>query len=140
MLVDFDYYKNQFKGTTIPQEVFEKMSGRAENELNRLILYKNYSNYNGVNYTETVKLAICSIADILYGVYKRDEKINAFVNSDSKIVTAEKVGDYSRNFETVSYKELIEQNSKSVVSAKMYEEANTYLGGTGLLNRGVQCV
>lgn len=140
MIVDYNYYTNIFAGDKIPADIFEKMSARAENELNKLILYKNYSNYRGIDYTEQVKLAICSVADVLYEVYQRDKILSNLLDGTTKIVSSEKIGDYSRNFENLTPKELMEQNSTSVISRKIYEEASIYLLSTGLLNRGVYIV
>lgn len=140
MIVDYNYYENIFAGDKIPADIFERMSARAESELNKLILYKNYSNYRGVDYTEQVKLAICSIADVLYEVYQRDKILSNLLDGKTKIVSSEKIGDYSRNFENLTPKELMEQNSTGVISRKIYEEASIYLLSTGLLNRGVYIV
>ena len=57
------------------------------------------------------------------------------IDGTAKVVTSEKVGDYSRNFDNVSYKDIKEEVSDT--TRKITEEASAYLWSTGLMNRGV---
>ena len=60
--------------------------------------------------------------------------------NDNKIITSEKVKDYSRNYETISYKELQEQISDTNIKMIIKQEIEPYLWNTGLLNRSVEYV
>jgi hypothetical protein len=88
---------------------------------------KDYTNYNDTDYTTNVKMATCSIADILY-----DEEL-ATTNTNGKVITSESIGDYSRSF---GNQESVTNETKRKVNSELF----TYLGMSGLMHRGVDCV
>lgn len=141
MIVDYDYYKNTFKGNKVPQEEFERIELKASSQINKFIMNRDYKNYNNQDYTEQVKMATCSVIDILYDIEKKKEVLNSMLDGKTnKIITTEKVKDYSRNYATISYKELQEQVSNENVNKLIEEEMYNYLWSTGLLNRRISYV
>ena len=141
MIVDFNYYENTYKGDKIPQEDFERIEVQASNKVMMYIMNRDYANWHGKDYTEQVKLATCSVADILYDIEQTQNVINSVIKGgQNSIITSEKVADYSRSYGTATFKELQEKVSKTNVNKEIQDEVNGYLLYTGLMNRGVRVV
>lgn len=87
-----------------------------------------------------MKDATCSVADILYNQYLNKDKIKSIINGSEKIITSEKVGDYSRNIQNVSSSELIAFASEESVQKEISREIEKKLFFTGLLYGGVGIV
>ena len=135
MIVDYNYYINNYRGTEISEEDFRKLEIKASNHIMNLIMNRDYANWYGKDYTEKIQMATCSAIDILIAEEKKKNIINGMIDGTAKVVTSEKVGDYSRNFDNVSYKDIKEEVSDT--TRKITEEASAYLWSTGLMNRGV---
>ena len=125
--IDYDYYKNTFKGNLIPEEEFDNLATRASNEVRTRILNKPITGFENA-----VKNATCSVADILYNQLEIESKIKNISSGIDKQVSSEKVGDYSRNFTNTSVKDLMDLLELS--KTKINDEINLYLGMTGLLS------
>lgn len=139
MIVNFNYYINAYKGDKIPQdEEFERIEVQASNKIKMLIMNRDYTNWYGKDYTEQVKLATCSVADILYDTEQIKKGIETLISGGN--ITSEKVGDYSRNFGSATFKELQEEVSKTNINKKIEQALSEYLWHTGLMNRGVGVV
>jgi hypothetical protein len=135
MIVDYNYYMDTYQGIEISEEEFERAVIKASSHINNLIMNRDYTNWYGKDYTEQVKMATCSIIEILAEKQLAKQKMKGIIDGTNKNITSEKVGDYSRNFDAVSYKDLREETTN--INNKMFEEASTYLWSTGLMNRGV---
>lgn len=135
MIVNYDYYTNTYQGTEASKENFEKLEIKASSHITNLIMNRDYTNWCGKDYTEQVKMATCSVIDILVEKESINQKVKGRIQGTNKVITSEKVGDYSRNLETVSYKDLKEEIAN--ISNEIFEEASIYLLSTGLMNRGV---
>ena len=128
--IDSDYYYLTFKGTLIPQREFEEYATKASNEVRLKIMNKNISNYEA-----EVKNATCSVAEILYNQSQIKQKIQSIILGTEKVVSSEKVGDYSRNFSNVSVSEL--QKQCDSITQRINDELEKSLFFTGLLYTGV---
>lgn len=128
--IDSDYYYFTFKGDTIPQEKFEMYATKASDEVRLRIMNRDISNCK----TE-VKNATCSVADILYNQAQIKQKMQDIILEAKKIITSEKVGDYSRNFSSVTLSEL--QKELDSTACKINDEIEKSLLFTGLLYSGV---
>lgn len=135
MIVDYDYYINTYKGTEVLEEKFEKLEMKASSQVLNLIMKRDYTNWYGKDYSEQVKMATCSVIEILDESDKKKSIIDGMMNNTTKIITSEKVKDYSRNFETINCKELQEEISN--IKSKIVNEVSEYLWNTGLMNRSV---
>ncbi len=141
MIADYNYYKNNFKGNKAPETDFERIEIKASSQIKMFIMGKDYTNYNGKDHTEQIKMATCSAIDILYEAEQKKKILDSMISgNDNKIIISEKVKDYSRNYATVSYKELQEQITDKNIRKKIKQELELYLYDTGLLNRGVDYV
>ena len=114
--IDYDYYKNTFKGNLIPEEEFDNLATRASNEVRTRILNRPITGFENA-----VKNATCSVADILYNQLEIESKINNI-----------------SSFTNTSVKDLMDLLELS--KAKINDEISLYLGMTGLLSMGIDYV
>lgn len=133
--IDYDYYKETFKGDLIPQEEFEKYATRSSNKVRNRIFNRDISLFEF-----EVKNATCSVADILYNQYLNQENIRNMTNGSHKVITSEKVGDWSKNYSNVTINDLEKISSNEYVDNLIEEELQNYLFVTGLLYTGVAYV
>lgn len=129
---DYIFYIDKYMGE-MPQEDFEKLVIRASAEVRKNIFDRDISGYE-----EEVKMATCSVADILSKIQKLEQRMDKLISNDKgdKIVASESVADLSRTFANTTNisdleKEIVNQNSK------ISEAIRLYLIDTGLLYRGV---
>ncbi len=133
--INYDYYKETFNGDIIPQEDFEKYAMKASSRVRNKILNKDITLFE----TE-VKNATCSVADILYNQYLTQERLKGIAVGTEKVISSEKVGDYSRNISNISIDDLKKLSSNEYVDKLIEEEIENYLLLTGLLYCGVSYV
>lgn len=133
--INEDYYYSTYKGDLIPQIDFEKYAIKASNKVRNRILNRDISLFE----TE-VKNATCSVADILYNQYLNLERLKNIANGTEKVISSEKVGDYSRNISNVSIDDLKKLSSNEYIDSLINEEIEDYLLSTGLLYCGVSYV
>lgn len=106
--IDYEYYSNRFKGTTIPLADFEHVSLRAEE-------YINYITNNRItDISVPVQHACCAVAEKLYSMGAREG------------IRSETTDGYS-----VTYAD------NATLHHLLYGSAEVYLADTGLLYRGV---
>ena len=134
MIVDYEYYVENFKGMLVPEEDFENYSQKAEVK----VLSRINNNYN--DFLDKVKSAICEVIDILYNQSKIKERIRSTVSGDSQVLASEKVGDYSRSYSTTSISDLEKYSSDEYINSQIEEKLFDYLFKTGLLYRGIRVV
>lgn len=122
--VDYEFYKNTYKGTKITsQEEFDRLSLRATQYVKEHIFDRDFTNYFDKDYSNEVKYATCSLAEIEQEYQKGLEELS------SGNIKSESIGDYSRSFGTKE--ELIKNTNQNRV-----DELKLYLATTGLLFRG----
>lgn len=112
MVVDYDFYKNTYGGTSIPSTAWARSEARAYGKVNNYT-YDRLSDLNNV--TDAVKMCICEVADCMYKEADDRDGI-ASVNTDGYSVT------YNQTFES-----------------KLYQIVSDYLISTGLLYAGMRC-
>lgn len=130
--IDYNFYKSTYKGD-MSIEDFEKLVTRASIEVKNSIMNKNIEGFE-----KEVKLATCSVIDILYKIESIENKKAKLISSEkeNRIISSVKVADLSKNYaNTTSLKELDEEISNQ--KNKIKEEIENYLMFTGLLNRSV---
>lgn len=122
--IDFTYYTETYKGSTIPEAAFSRFAMKAENKVDLMTFNRIDTE---ADYMERVRMCCCEIADSLYSI---DVSENTQSAGSSGIVSSERVGDYS-----VSYVDVATTNSMNAIKIKSI--ATEWLGLTGLLYRGV---
>lgn len=107
MNIDYDYYSNIYRGSIIPSEEFVKHICKAEYYVDSLIFGRNPEEH-----TESVKLAVCNVAELFY------------IDESRQGISAENVDGYS-----VSY-------SGGDVEKSAYDAVLVYLADSGLMYAG----
>lgn len=108
-LADYEFYQEEYKGTLITQELFEKFANMADSTLKYLSFNRDFSSFEN-----QYNLAICELADYFF----RQS------TSDNKTITSESVGNYRVDYDTTK-------------DQTTYDLAFKYLGFTGLLSAAV---
>lgn len=113
---DYDFYIGTFHGV-MSEDEFQRYSQDASDYIDSVTSHRIYDDMLGDKVLgELIRKACCAAADMT----KR--------NAELKNIAQETVGSYS-----VSYAE----NDANARDHKLYETVKQYLGGTGLMYRGV---
>lgn len=122
MYADYEFYKDKYMGSAIPEDVYGAVVRAAE-------AYINYITHNRIKadelpewVMERVKMAVCAVADTCY---KQEH------DDDSTTVASESVGNHSKTFAVVK-RGFAERELEKLTKAKQY------LHGTGLLYGGLR--
>ena len=129
--VNSDYYFNSFKGEIIPQEKLENFTARASSIIKNHILNKDITFFEN-----EIKNTACSIAEILYNQYLNKERLKSILTGTEKLITSEKVGDYSKNINNISTSDLEKFCSDEYIKNQIQSELEIQLMWTGLLYNG----
>lgn len=118
IFADYRYYKDQFRGSLIPEAEFEYRAARASEYLDRVTFGRISEEIMGSDTAAALSIRSCcwAIAEADHSYEKNAGK------------TSEKIGSYS-----VSYAE----SSDEIRDNSRNKLADMYLGNTGLLFRGV---
>ena len=122
MYADYNFYKNEYKGSVIPDAPsFDRVAVEAK-------AYLSYVTHNNITeelpevVMDKVKLAQCAIADVCY---KRE------LDETANVVSSESVGNHS-----VTYS--VTKADYRQRELEKYSKAKIYLRGTGLLYGGLR--
>lgn len=126
--IDYDYYVNTFVGELIPDDKFEKYAMLASSKIRNRIFNKDITGFE-----IEVKNATCFVAEILYNQSLNKEKLGDILSGKEKIITSEKIGDYSRNISNVSIDDLKKLISTENVDNEIENTIQDNLQLTGLL-------
>ena len=105
--VDYDYYSNEYRGTPIPASDFKKYIRKAQSYVDGLIFGRNPGDRS-----ESVKLAVCNVAELLW------------LDSCRFGISSENADGYSVNY------------SGADVSKNIYDAVAVYLADSGLMYAG----
>lgn len=115
--IDYKYYTNTYKGSSIPETAFDRIALIAQSKVDHLT-------FNRINkkacYMEKVKMCCCELAEYLYKQDNKDHEDD--VQSDKK-------GEWSTTY--ISAKE-----AEALKQSKIKEIIYSWLAVTGLLYRG----
>lgn len=126
--IDYEYYKNSFGGTTIPETIFINYERKARTFIDN-ITFNRLQNDNTL-ITNTVKDCICEIMECNFKLEQKETE------ADGKIIASETVDSHSVTY-AISDVEKNEIDKSRINKIKYYNIAKEYLGNTGLLYRGV---
>lgn len=116
---DYEYYKNSFSGTLIPEEEFSPLANKVSRYLDYVTMYRISK------VTDRVKNAVCAGVEALYEFQQTYKNI-------PKGIKSENTDGYS-----VTYSEFDMDKLKRQENAVMYNAFVQELSGTGLLYQGV---
>ena len=106
-MVDFDYYSNIYRGTLIRHTEFKKYARKAQAYVEGLIFGRNPGDRE-----ESVKLAICNVAELL------------FLDDERFGISSENADGYSVNY------------SDGDIAGSIYNAVSIYLADSGLMYAG----
>lgn len=121
--IDYDFYKESYGGTSVPQNSFLRFSIKASAYIDKITfgripkMYITDSTDENYNVPDEVKFATCATMDCI-------KKIE----DDGGVISSESEGNHS-----VSYVDGISTMSEE---KKINESATLYLSNTGLLYKG----
>ncbi len=129
-LVKYDYYKNSYGGSSIPESSFQKMAIKSSSKVN----YYTQNRINEKNIDDNIQNTACEIAELIYSQEMLKEKILA----DDKIKASETVGPHSTTY--VNNKAFQEKQilSEKELEQECYRICYRNLALTGLLYRGIR--
>ena len=129
--IDYGNYISDYIGKLIPQNEFEKYASRASGIVRNAIFNRDITYFE-----KEVINATCSVAELLYNQYLNKEKIRKIMDGTDKIITSEKVGDYSRNIGSISIDDLKKVSADDYIEMQIIQVLEDYLLSTGLLYCG----
>ena len=121
---DFEYYKSEYRGSTIAEADFPMLSERASEYIDYITMGMAANNAA----LPQVKKACCSLAEN----YQVIEKAKAAAVSDTGELKSQSVGGWSQSYQTSG-------DVASQYQSQLYTVAQRYLVTTGLLYRGGGC-
>ena len=114
MNVEYEFYQDFYGGGNISDKDWKRLPQKAESRLKEFTFGRLPDQWEGEEWEEQAKCAVCEMAELLFTEEKRAGK------------TSENTDGYS-----VSYDTNVSGRSK------LYETAYAYLGYTGMMNLGV---
>ena len=121
MYADYDFYKTEYLGSSIPGTAFDGAERAAS-------AFIDYITHNRINMAELpekvqvkVKMAVCAVAETCFNQ----------LSDETPAVSSESVGNHSKSY-AVYNKSVDERQHEKLLHAK------TYLHGTGLLYGGLR--
>lgn len=121
---EYSFYQNEYLGDRIPDEsTFNRLATRASERLN----YFTFGKIEQSGVTDNVRLAVCSMSDILFWEEKRK---NAH---EGRELTSESNDGYSVSFATAS-----DTERQGLTDRQLYQAAYVYLSQSGLMDFGVE--
>lgn len=122
--VDFEYYKNKFKGS-LQEDEFNQLAREASAIVNRLTMRRiNADALQSQPYEKDVKDCTCAVAEKIEEMQRKEEAAK---------IASETIGPHSVTFRN---------EAKTTEAEKQIEYKRVveiYLFGTGLLYRGLGC-
>ena len=122
--VDFEYYKNKFKGS-LQEDEFNQLAREASAIVNRLTMRRiNADALQGQPYEKDVKDCTCAVAEKIEEMQRKEEAAK---------IASETIGPHSVTFRNEAK---MTEAEKQIEYKRLVE---IYLFGTGLLYRGLGC-
>ncbi len=127
-LIDYNYYSKIYGGSSIPESSFDKYSIKSSSQIN---LFTS-NRITDDNITESIKNAVCEVAELIYN----QEMLVNKIEDDSKEVASETVGPHSKSYVNKSNLKSQRILTKEELNKECYRICYTYISSTGLMFRG----
>lgn len=137
---DYEYYKNTYLGTAIPDSDFPRLALRASTFLDYYTQGRAAQNAG----LDAVKMACCAVAEQYRSIDTAQalaqKSLSSALSQEGVELKSQSVGSWSKTYQSGG--ESAAQAAASATSARsgLADAANMYLSGTGLLCRGRGCV
>lgn len=110
MMVNYEYYRDVYGGTKIPEEGWKNI----ERKMCAKLYAYTFDRLRGIEWPEEAKDALCDMCECAYGYAERDHK------------ASESIDGYSVSFDI-----------SKTCDAALYAIASVYLSRSGLMDQGV---
>ena len=121
---EFSFYQTEYLGDRITDEsTFNRLALRASERLD----YFTFGKIDGSDVSDSVRLAVCSMADILFWEEKRK---NAH---EGRELASESNDGYSVSFASAS-----DTERQGLTDRQLYQASYVYLSQSGLMDFGVE--
>lgn len=127
-LIDYNYYSKIYGGSSIPESSFDKYSTKSSSQIN---LFTS-NRITDDNITESIKNAVCEVAELIYN----QEMLVNKIEDDTKEVASETVGPHSKSYVNKSNLKSQRILTKEELNKACYRICYTYISNTGLMFRG----
>lgn len=127
-LIDYNYYSKVYGGSSIPESSFDKYSTKSSSQIN---LFTS-NRITDDNITESIKNAVCEVAELIYN----QEMLVNKIEDDSKEVASESVGPHSKSYVNKSNLKSQRILTKEELNKECYRICYTHISSTGLMFRG----
>lgn len=127
-LIDYNYYSKIYGGSSIPESSFDKYSTKSSSQIN---LFTS-NRITDDNITESIKNAVCEVAELIYN----QEMLVNKIEDDSKEVASESVGPHSKSYVNKSNLKSQRILTKEELNKECYRICYTHISSTGLMFRG----
>lgn len=127
-LIDYNYYSKIYGGSSIPESSFNKYSTKSSSQIN---LFTS-NRITDDNITESIKNAVCEVAELIYN----QEMLVNKIEDDTKEVASETVGPHSKSYVNKSNLKSQRILTKEELNKECYRICYTYISNTGLMFRG----
>lgn len=132
-LVDYNYYKNIFEGSSIPESSFKRLAIEASKKVN----YYTQDRINKDNIMDKIRNTTCEIAELLFEQESLKDKV---INYDeaSKEIASETLGPRSISYVNKSSQQSNLIKSNEELEKEVYKICYQSLVHTGLMYRGIR--
>lgn len=129
LLVDYDYYSDEYEGSSIPESSFESKAIEASSKVN----HYTSNRINDTNINDDIRNTACQIAELLF----EQEKIKLSVIDDTnKEIASESLGPRSVSYVNKSSLKASQILNEDELENKIYKIIYQNLVHTGLMYRG----
>lgn len=130
LLVDYDYYLDEYEGSSIPESSFESKAIEASSKVN----YYTFNRINDTNINDDIRNTVCQIVKLLI----EQESLKLSVTNDTnKEIASESLGPRSVSYVNKSNIRANQILNDVELENKIYKIIYQNLVHTGLMYRGV---
>lgn len=132
VLVDYDYYSDEYGGSSIPESSFETKAIEANSKVN----YYTFNRINKTNLTKEIRNVTCQVAELLFEQEKLKNKVSQS-SIESKEISSETLGPHSISYVNKANIQAAQILSEEELESKIYKIVYQALAHTGLMYRGI---
>lgn len=136
---DYEYYKNTYLGTAIPESDFPRLALRASSFLDYYTQGRAAKNAG----LDALKMACCAVAEQYQEVDAAQalasKSLTAALSAGGGELQSQTVGSWSKSYRSGGESAAQAANAAAAARSLLSSAAVQYLAGTGLLYRGGGC-
>lgn len=132
LMVDYNYYSENYGGSSIPESSFDTKAIEASDKVN----YYTFNRIDKANITKEIRNITCRIAELLF---EQEELKNKAKKSaaENKEIASETLGPHSISYVNKANIQAAQILSEDELESKIYKIVYQALAHTGLMYRGI---